>query len=140
MWNAGCRKMKRQVTITSQPIDEAGLLRQRSMSEGMGAVVCFLGVVRGTEEGQAITALEYEAFQRMAEHQFELIFQEMEQRWPVESVRLVHRVGVVRVNEPSLWVEVVAPHRGEAFAACQFLIDEMKRVVPIWKRNVEGSG
>lgn len=113
---------------------------QRSMSHGMGAVVYFLGVVRGTEEEQAITALEYEAFQRMAEHQFELIFQEMEQRWPVESVRLVHRVGVVRVNEPSLWVEVVAPHRGEAFAACQFLIDEMKRVVPIWKRRVDGGG
>ena len=54
----------------------------------------------------------------------------------VESVRLVHRLGVVRVNEPSLWVEVIAPHRGEAFAACQWLIDEMKRVVPIWKKPV----
>ena len=50
------------------------------------------------------------------------------------EVGLVHRLGVVKVNEPSLWVEVVAPHRGEAFAACQWLIDEMKRVVPIWKR------
>ena len=72
----------------------------------------------------------------MARHQFELIFQAMEQRWPVESVRLVHRVGVVKVNEPSLWVEIIAPHRGEAFAACQFLIDEMKRVVPIWKKPI----
>ena len=56
-----------------------------------------------------------------------------------ESVRLVHRVGVVKVNEPSLWVEVVAPHRGEAFAACQWLIDEMKRTVPIWKKAVTGA-
>jgi molybdopterin synthase catalytic subunit len=92
--------------------------------------------VRGTEESQSIAALEYEAFQEMARHQFDLIFQEMEKRWPIESVRLVHRVGVVKVNEPSLWVEVAAPHRGEAFAACQFLIDEMKRVVPIWKKTV----
>ena len=70
----------------------------------------------------------------MAEHQFNRLFSEMEKRWPIESVRLVHRVGMVKVNEPSLWVEVVAPHRGEAFAACQWLIDEMKRVVPIWKK------
>jgi molybdopterin synthase catalytic subunit len=105
----------------------------------MGAVVCFLGVVRGDEEGAAIRALEYESFQRMAEHQFQLLFDEMAKRWPIESVRLVHRVGVVKVNEPSLWVEVVAPHRQEAFAACQWLIDEMKRVVPIWKQPVAGA-
>jgi len=104
------------------------------MSANMGAAVYFLGVVRGTEENAAIRALEYEAFQKMVEHQFHRLFDEMEKRWPLESVRLVHRVGVVKVNEPSLWVEVVAPHRGEAFAACQWLIDEMKRVVPIWKK------
>jgi molybdopterin synthase catalytic subunit len=80
--------------------------------------------------------LEYESFQRMAEHQFNLLFDEMEKRWPIESVRLVHRLGRVEVSHPSLWVEVVAPHRGEAFAACQWLIDEMKRVVPIWKKAV----
>ena len=128
--------MKRQLTITSESINEAALLSRRTMSPGMGAVVCFLGVVRETEGPETITALEYEAFHRMAEHQFELIFSEMERRWPVESVRLVHRIGSVKVNEPSLWVEVVAPHRGEAFAASQFLIDEMKRVVPIWKKTL----
>src|SRR5881396_1610242 len=131
--------MKRQLTITSEPIAEAALLKERRMSDGMGAAVYFLGVVRGIEEGKAISEIDYEAFQRMAEHQFDLIFAEVEKRWPVESVRLVHRVGIVKVNEPSLWVEVVAPHRGEAFAACQFLIDEMKRVVPIWKKPVEKS-
>jgi molybdopterin synthase catalytic subunit len=126
--------MKRQLTIITKPIDEAALLTERKMSSGMGAVVYFLGVVRGTEEKEAISAIEYEAFGRMAEHQFNLLFDEIEKRWPIESVRLIHRVGVVKVNEPSLWVEVVAPHRGEAFAACQWLIDEMKRVVPIWKK------
>jgi len=128
--------MKRQLTITTKPIDEAALLVERKMSSGMGAVVYFLGVVRGTEEKEAISAIEYEAFGPMVEHQFNLLFDEIEKRWPVESVRLVHRVGVVKVNEPSLWVEVVAPHRGEAFAASQWLIDEMKRVVPIWKKAV----
>ena len=126
--------MKREVTITSERIDEAALLGGRTISAAMGAVVYFLGVVRGTERAETISGLEYEAFQQMAEHQFDLIFREMEKRWPIESVRLVHRVGPVKVNEPSLWVEVVAPHREEAFAASEFLIDEMKRVVPIWKK------
>lgn len=126
--------MKRQLTITTDAIDEAALLSKRRLSDDMGAVVYFLGVVRGTEEQKPIGAIEYEAFERMVEHQFNLLFDQMEKRWPVESVRLVHRVGVVKVNEPSLWVEVVAPHRGEAFGACQWLIDEMKRVAPIWKK------
>src|ERR1041385_7987477 len=114
--------MKRKLEITTTPIDEAGLLSQRKMSESMGAVVYFLGVVRGTEDGVAINALEYESFQRMAEHQFNLLFDEIEKKWPIESVRLIRRIGLVKTNEPSLWVEVVAPHRGEAFAACQWLI------------------
>lgn len=126
--------MKRELTITTDPIDEAKLIAGRRMSPGMGAALSFLGVVRGQEEGRPITAIEYEAFQPMAEHQFNLLFGEMERRWPVESVRLVHRIGVVKVNEPSLWVEIISPHRGEAFAACQWLIEEMKRVVPIWKK------
>jgi molybdopterin synthase catalytic subunit len=128
--------MKRELTISANPIDEAALVRHRTISAGMGAVVYFAGVVRGSEEGAAISAIDYEAFQQMAEHQFTLLFNEIEKRWPVESIRLVHRIGLVRVNEPSLWVEIVAPHRAEAFAACQWLIDEMKRVVPIWKRPV----
>jgi len=128
--------MKRQLTITTEPINEATLIVQRTISHGMGAVVNFLGVVRGEEEGKTIFAIEYEAFEKMVTRQFNLLFDEMEKRWPIESVRLVHRIGVVKVNEPSLWVEVVAPHRGEAFAACQWLIDEMKRVVPIWKKPV----
>jgi molybdopterin synthase catalytic subunit len=131
--------MKRDVVITPAPIVESSLLRQRSISSGMGAVVYFLGIVRGTESGANISALEYEVFQRMAEHQIGLLLDEIEKRWPIESVRLVHRVGVVKTGEPSLWIEVVARHRGEAFAACQWLIDELKRVAPIWKRPVSAA-
>ena len=126
--------MNHQLILTTEPINEGMLLADRKMSSAMGAAVYFTGVVREVEEGKSLAAIDYEAFQQMAEHQFELIFQQMEKRWPIESVRLVHRIGVVKVNEPSLWVEVIAPHRGEAFAACQFLVDEMKRVVPIWKK------
>lgn len=128
--------MRSQLIITSEPINEAALISQRHMSAGMGAVVNFLGVVRGSEAGKSISAIEYEAFEKMVRHQFDLLFAAMAKHWPIESVRLVHRVGVVKVNEPSLWVEIVAPHRGEAFAASQWLIDEMKRVVPIWKKPI----
>lgn len=128
--------MERELLITRERIDEAKLVAQRRMSRHMGAAIYFAGVVREKEGEASISAIDYEAFQDMAEHQFEKIFREIDRRWPIEFVRLVHRVGVVRVNEPSLWVEMVAPHRREAFEACQFLIDEMKRVVPIWKKPV----
>ena len=128
--------MKRELSITTEAIDEAALLARRKASGGMGAAVSFLGLVRGTEAGEPIDGLEYEAFQRMAEHQFHLLFDAIEKRWPIESVRLVHRIGMVKTGEPSLWVEVIAPHRGEAFAASQFIVDELKQKVPIWKKAV----
>ena len=128
--------MQTELSITPDPIDEGKLVACRRMTTGMGAVVYFVGVVRGVEAGAPIGGIEYEAFEAMARHQFGLIFGEAGRRWPVESIRLVHRTGRVPVNEPSLWVEVIGAHRGEALAACQFLIDEMKRVVPIWKRPI----
>jgi molybdopterin synthase catalytic subunit len=128
--------MQRQLLISHEAIDEAAWLARRRMSSGMGAAVYFLGVVRDTEGGEAILGLEYESFQRMAEHQFHRLFDEMEKRWPIESVRLVHRLGAVDAGAASFWVEVVAAHRAEAFAACQWLIGEMKRVVPIWKKPI----
>ena len=126
--------MRRQLIIATTPIDETLLLSTREVSSQMGAAVYFVGIVRATENGSEIKALEYESFHRMAEHQFQLLFDQMEKKWPIESVRLVHRIGMIPVNTPSLWVEVIAPHRAEAFAACQWLIDQMKQVVPIWKK------
>jgi molybdopterin synthase catalytic subunit len=126
--------MRRELNITTDKIDEAALLQRRELADGMGAVIYFLGVVRGEEGGRPIAAIDYEVFAGMARRQFDLIFDQVEKRWPVASIRLVHRVGRVSAGEPSLWVETVAPHREEAFAACQFVIAEMKRAVPIWKQ------
>lgn len=125
--------MKRELIITLDPIDEAALVRERSASSEAGAALYFSGIVRGSEETKPIVAIDYEANEVMARHQFEKIFDQVESRWPIESIRLVHRIGVVNVKEPSLWVEIITGHRVEAFEACQWLIDEMKRVVPIWK-------
>ena len=128
--------MRHEIRIVTEPIDETVLARERRIGPGMGAVVDFLGVVRGSEEGAPIAAIDYTAFREMAEAQFRKLLESAAARWPLESVRVVHRIGVVAVGEPSLWIEVVSPHRAEAFDACRWIIDEMKRVVPIWKRPV----
>jgi molybdopterin synthase catalytic subunit len=129
--------MQRQLVISTEPIDEAARVACRRRSSRAGAVVHFLGVVRDSEAGEPIGALEYESFQPMAEHQFHRLFDEVERRWPIESIRVIHRLGRVNVGEPSFSLEIVAPHRTEAFAACQWLIDEMKRLVPIWKKPLK---
>jgi molybdopterin synthase catalytic subunit len=123
-----------QLTLTREKIDEAACLAGRQLTPDLGAAVCFSGVVRGAEGEKNIAAIDYEAFERMVHHQFSLLFDQVEKRWPVKSVRVVHRLGRVEVGETSLWMEVLAPHRQEALAVCAFLIDEMKRVVPIWKK------
>ncbi len=107
------------------------------MSEKAGAVVTFSGVVRNHEGEALITAINYESFDEMAKRQFELIFNEISKHWPIESIKLIHRTGVVSVNESSLWIEVIASHRSEAFEACQYLINEMKNRVPIWKKPIK---
>lgn len=126
--------MERWLRIQKEPIDEASLIKSRVVDSTVGAVITFVGTVRGLEGTANISGIEYEAFEKMAVHQFNLLFDRIAAQWPVQSVRLIHRIGWVPVTEASLWVEVQCPHRAEAFAACQYLIDEMKKVVPIWKK------
>jgi len=128
--------MQREIILTHDPIDEIALVRARAGSTVDGAVITFLGVVRDREDGAPIRGLLYTSHETMARHQFERLMHALPARWPITSVRLIHRLGPVLIGEPSLWIEVTAPHRGEAFAACQWLIDEMKRVVPIWKATM----
>ncbi len=129
--------MLKRLILTTEVIDPARLAAEQSWQRNCGAVVTFTGVVRDTEAGEPITALEYECFREMAEHQLELLFRQLSERWPLASLRLVHRLGIVPAGEPSLWVQITAPHRQEAFAACEWLIDEMKKVVPIWKKPLK---
>ena len=128
--------MKIELNISTELINEIALSKHQTISEKAGAVVTFSGIVRGQEGESQISAINYESFDEMAEHQFKLIFSEINERWPIESIRLTHRIGIVKVNEASLWVEVISSHRKEAFAACQYLINEMKSRVPIWKNPI----
>jgi molybdopterin synthase catalytic subunit/molybdopterin converting factor small subunit len=124
-----------ELLLTDQPI--AGQEATAGpVTGGVGGVVVFWGVVRDREDGQPIAALEYSAYRAMAEHQFRQLLDETKRRWPVQRLRVIHRLGVVPAGEASLLVRVEAGHRGEAFAAAQFIIDELKQKVPIWKRAV----
>ncbi len=98
-----------------------------------GAVVEFKGVVRGSEDGAAIAALEYEAHESMAEKQLRRIIAELENEFPCDRVMFIHRLGQVKVGEMSLYLRVDSKHRAEGFAFSQKLIDRMKQDVPIWK-------
>ncbi len=98
-----------------------------------GAVVRFEGRVRGDENGRAIRALVYEAYQSMAERQMEKILRELAARHPCLQVRVRHRIGEVRVGEVAVAVEVLAAHRAEAFALAAAFMDRLKQDVPIWK-------
>lgn len=124
-----------ELLITDQPIADAEAA-PRPGSGASGAVVVFWGVVRDLEASAKIAALNYTAFRPMAEHQFRKILAEARERWPLQRVRVVHRLGVVAVGEASLLVRVESAHRTEAFAAAQFIINELKQRVPIWKEAV----
>jgi molybdopterin synthase catalytic subunit len=106
-----------------------------------GAVVVMSGMVRNQTDGQPVEYLEYQAYEPMALKVFEQIGQEVKQKWPIATKVIIHhRVGKLRVGEISVLVAVGAPHRGEAFAACQYAIDTLKHNAPIWKKEHWSDG
>lgn len=127
--------MESHLAFTTEPISPP-LRPPTSDDGGDGAIITFWGVVRASERGQDIAGLEYSAHEAMARHQFEILFQTAAERWPIHALQLIHRLGFVAAGEPSLWIEIRSSHRAEAFAACQWIIDEMKQVVPIWKKVI----
>jgi molybdopterin synthase catalytic subunit len=106
----------------------------RCDSREVGACVEFQGIVREMESGRALRGLDYEAHEPMARRQLERIFAELATAHPIESVEFIHRLGWVAVGAASMFVRVLAAHRGEALAFCAAAIDRMKQDVPIWKR------
>lgn len=126
--------------VTADPIDVAAVLAAVP-SPADGAVLLFLGVVRDENDGRAVASLEYEAYAEMAERTMREIAGEARARWPVGGVALVHRVGRLAIGEASVALAVASPHRTEAYEASRYLIEELKRRVPVWKREgyVEGE-
>ena len=120
--------------VTRTPIAIERLLRA-VRDPGAGAVVTFLGTTRNRNGGRSVIRLEYEAYARMAEAEMRRLAAEAKRRWPIRQVAMLHRLGVVPVGQASVGIAVSAGHRAEAFAACHWLIDRLKEIVPIWKRE-----
>ena len=121
-----------EIRITKQPLDP----RVLHFSRTEGAVVDFFGVVRSIENERMIDAIEYEAFEAMAERQLALIADEAKDRYGLVSVIIHHRIGLVPVGEASLFVRVTARHRHAAFEGSSQIIERLKQAVPIWKHPV----
>jgi molybdopterin synthase catalytic subunit len=123
--------------LVHRPLDLSSLLESSSAD---GAVCLFVGVVRDENRGRSVERLEYEAYEEMALPLMEEIVREARRLFPVNAVRLVHRLGRLEIGEASVAVAAVAPHRDEAFAACRFVIDTLKAKVPIWKKEHYADG
>src|SRR4051794_2218971 len=127
------------IQLTTDPIDTA-LLVENCRNPAAGAVVLFLGTTRELTAGRQTIALDYEAYPVMAERQLADLESEARQRWPVLECMIVHRLGRVPPTEASVAIAVATPHRADAFAAGQWLIDSLKRDVAIWKREQWADG
>ena len=126
--------MRLEIEITIRPVAPRRELPAELRGQ-VGAQAEFTGVVRAEENGQPIAALEYEAYQPMAERVIRQIIEDIHRRHPCESVRVAHRVGVILVGEAAIVVEAAARHRAEAFAMLTEFMDRLKQDVPIWKRR-----
>jgi len=122
------------ISLTQHPLNPPAPAFQADC----GAVVDFWGVVRGLESGAPIAAIDYEAHEAMARHQLQILAEETVTRFPVHALILHHRIGLVPVSEPSLFVRVQTAHRQAALDAVEWLIDELKKRVPIWKKPLAG--
>lgn len=120
--------------ISRKSIDPAKAL-ESVMDEDAGGIVLFVGTIRNQTNGKKVKGLEYEVYRRMAERQIAKLEKEIRKRWPIKSIRLVHREGKLKVGEVSVVVAVSAVHREEAFEAARYAIDRVKESFPIWKRE-----
>src|SRR3954466_8614520 len=120
------------VSLTEEPLD----LPAPHEDAEAGAGVVFWGAVRALENGREISGIDYEAHRTMAEYQMRMVAEGTAQKFDLREILLRHRIGFVAAGEPSVVVRVTSGHRGAAFEASQWIMDELKRVVPIWKRPV----
>ena len=126
--------------IVEKPI-EVGAIVTEAFRPDCGAVATFVGTTRIDESsGASVKYLEYEAYRPMADRKLEEIGAELEERWTVGHVSIVHRIGRVYPGEPSVVMVVASPRRGPAFEASRYAIERIKEIVPIWKREVWSDG
>jgi molybdopterin synthase catalytic subunit len=124
--------------LSRQPLDVASLLAEVAAAD-RGGIASFVGLVRDHQDGRTVTALAYSAYEPMAELVCAEIVAEAERKWPVR-VAVRHRLGDLAIGDVAVAVAAAGGHRDEAFAACRYVIEELKRRVPIWKRETYADG
>jgi len=123
------------IEIVERPIDMQ-VLYERVRKDEHGAVVVFVGIVRrNSDDDRAVSGLSYEAYQELAVGEMKVIAQEVVSRFSPCEIAMQHRIGDLQVGDPSVAVAVGTAHRAQAFDACRYAIDELKRRVPIWKKE-----
>ena len=127
------------IELVREPIDPLPLVRPLRAPED-GAIVTFDGFVRNQSHDRATLYLDYEAYESMALGKMREIAAELHEKYPIDRVLIVHRLGRLEIGETSVFIAVSAPHRAAAFDACRFAIDTLKRTVPIWKKEYFEDG
>jgi molybdopterin synthase catalytic subunit len=125
--------------LSEQAIDSAALARALTDASA-GACVTFEGWVRNENAGRSVQRLDYQAYAPLAQHEGERILGEARERFALVDVACVHRIGALAIGDLAVWVGVSAAHRDAAFAACRYIIDEVKQRVPIWKNEHYAGG
>lgn len=125
--------------VTVKPIELQELVRYVSDPEA-GAIATFIGTTRNNNEGRRVIGLDYDGYSEMAEKELARIGAEAQTKWPICRMAIVHRLGPVQITEASVIIAVSAGHRDAAFAACRFAIEEIKKTVPIWKKELYEGG
>jgi molybdopterin synthase catalytic subunit len=125
--------------VTHQPIDLNELVRYVADAQA-GAIVPFIGTTRNNNEGRKVIALDYDGYPEMAEKELARIGTEAKNKWSICKMAIVHRLGPVQIGEASVIIVVSSAHRDAAFAASRFAIEEIKKTVPIWKKEVFEGG
>jgi molybdopterin synthase catalytic subunit len=137
---------ERRLAIGPAPLDVATVVRAVTRDDAgtatadQGAVVTFVGTVKASSQGRTVLRLEYEAFEELALRTFALIADEVAGRWPSARMALHHRTGPVALGEASVVIAAASPHRADAFAVCRYVIERVKQVAPVWKREFFEGG
>jgi len=131
--------MSDRFKLSDTPLDEAAVASLVT-SLTCGALVTFVGRVRAHSRGRGVSRLEYEAYPEMVEGVFRQIADEVRERFGVEAIAIHHRIGVLAVGDASVVIAAAAEHRRAAFDACRYAIDRLKRIAPIWKKEVGPDG
>ncbi|MBI4432334.1 MAG: molybdenum cofactor biosynthesis protein MoaE [Candidatus Omnitrophica bacterium] len=125
--------------ITDQPIDLVEFF-SRPFDPSCGAAASFVGMVRNHDHGCRVKSLHYDCYRSMAEKVLQVLADQARSQWAVDEIRIVHRVGHLEIGEAAVAISVGSAHRAEAFEACRFLIEQIKKTVPIWKKEVFEDG